>query len=219
MSEAKQPEPTWRSDRAHEVICEAAESIANQYCNEDDTYTCEVRRLIVAISEVVDRATQSPEPPQCVKCRHALLADCPLDVLGQCQVSLSTPDGGAYACACKCVYPSPEPPSAEVEQIVDALIKKHCASAALLSCEGLIVKDACAFHKALLTALTTAQAKQREAMRSRRVEKLRERANRYQKSADDSLPNDQTAARTAAAAALKSAAKELESLSIQEQEK
>lgn len=48
-------EETWRSSKAHETICEAAESIANQYCSEDDTYNLEVRRLTVAFSDVVDQ--------------------------------------------------------------------------------------------------------------------------------------------------------------------
>lgn len=47
-------DPTWRSDKAHEAICEAAERIANCYCSEDDTYSLEVRRLTVGISDVVD---------------------------------------------------------------------------------------------------------------------------------------------------------------------
>jgi hypothetical protein len=50
------PERTWRSDKAHEVICDVAERIANQYCSEDDTYNLEVKRLTLAISEVVDDA-------------------------------------------------------------------------------------------------------------------------------------------------------------------
>jgi len=50
------PDPSWRSDKAHEVICDAAERIANAYCSEDDTYSLEVRRLTVAISEAVDHA-------------------------------------------------------------------------------------------------------------------------------------------------------------------
>lgn len=58
-AQAQAPEPTWRSDRAHEAICEAAEAIANRYCDEDDTYYPEVKRLTVAISEVVDR-TDAP---------------------------------------------------------------------------------------------------------------------------------------------------------------
>jgi hypothetical protein len=50
------PERTWRSDKAHEVIRDAAERIANAYCFEDDTYYPEVKRLTVAISEAVDAA-------------------------------------------------------------------------------------------------------------------------------------------------------------------
>lgn len=67
----------------------------------------------------------------------------------------------------------------------------------------------CQRHAAIDDAATS--------MRSACVEKLRERANRYQVLANDSLPNDQTAARTAAAAAaLNSAANELETLSIEQ---
>jgi hypothetical protein len=54
--EAEAPEPSWRSDKAHEVICDAAERIANVYCSEDDTYVPEVKRLTVAITDAVDRA-------------------------------------------------------------------------------------------------------------------------------------------------------------------
>jgi|ERR1051326_2939361 hypothetical protein len=46
----------WRSEKAHDAICEAAEGIANRYCDEDDTYFPEVERLKVAIAEAVDRA-------------------------------------------------------------------------------------------------------------------------------------------------------------------
>lgn len=65
--------------------------------------------------------------------------------------------------------------------------------------------------------LDAIRANDATSMRSACVEKLRDRANRYQALANDSLPNDQTAARTAAAAALNSAASELESLSIEKQ--
>lgn len=71
-------EETWRSDKAHEAICEAAELIANQYCSEDDTYSLEVRRLTVAISDVVDQrlspASAAPavdEPYKLQKCVYS----------------------------------------------------------------------------------------------------------------------------------------------------
>src|SRR6185503_2380323 len=53
-TERRELEPSWRSDKAHEAICESAERIANHYCDEDDTYFPEVKRLTVAISAAVD---------------------------------------------------------------------------------------------------------------------------------------------------------------------
>lgn len=53
------PCPTWRSSKAREAIHEAAEGIANCYCDEDDTFFPEVTRLTTAISKVVDQ-TQVP---------------------------------------------------------------------------------------------------------------------------------------------------------------
>ena len=56
-------EETWRSDKAREAICDAAERIANQYCSEDDTYDLEVRRLRVAIINAVDQRVSPRAAP------------------------------------------------------------------------------------------------------------------------------------------------------------
>lgn len=53
-AETGELDATWRSDKAHEAICEATERIANHYCDEDDTYFPEVKRLTVAFSNAVD---------------------------------------------------------------------------------------------------------------------------------------------------------------------
>lgn len=49
------PGPAWRSDKAREVIRNAADRIANCYCSEDDAFEIERERLTVAISQVVDQ--------------------------------------------------------------------------------------------------------------------------------------------------------------------
>jgi hypothetical protein len=51
---------SWRSDKAHDAICEAAEGIANRYCDEDDTYYPEVERLKIAIAKVVNEPDAIP---------------------------------------------------------------------------------------------------------------------------------------------------------------
>jgi hypothetical protein len=66
------PELTWRSDKAHEATCEAAERTANIYF---DTYHPEVERLTVAISKVVNdtRATQPATAPSDLVSRDAAM--------------------------------------------------------------------------------------------------------------------------------------------------
>lgn len=69
-------EPTWRSDKAHEAICEAAEAIANHYCSEDDTYYPEVKRLTVAISNIVDSRAPAASVAPVVDSRPRIICIC-----------------------------------------------------------------------------------------------------------------------------------------------
>lgn len=78
-------------------------------------------RLMPELSEeerasILAETAVGGEAQKCVKCGHELLPDCPLNELGQCQVSLSTSiDSNIYDCGCACDFTAPVPDAVDDE--------------------------------------------------------------------------------------------------------